>query len=417
MSAHPKKKFRQGKKRRMTKFTINELSAVDFPAQEGATALIMKRQPLSDVEVTTRTSTNCNDLTLANGPFQTLTLTDPKDVVKNVEDGVVVITSSDEGHSHGLWLQPAATGGSTWFSVNPDDESSHDHPWVVEADGNLSVGMNAGHDHSVDRAALLQAFMRLRPTLLQEETVISMARKCGLRIEADGGIIDISKEDVSMTPEDTARLERAEKLAELNDAQRVHFNGLNEDSQAAFLGKSNDERQLEAHEAALSKQDTPAPDPVAYTCDDGTSIRKSDGDLVLKLAKDADESRRELAVERAVNKQRDFEKRADESLTNLPGNVQVRAALVKAIDGIEDEDLRLAAGLAVIAGNNALKGVFTVAGHGSNESPSAVGDAGDKLEALAKARATEKSIDFITAYSEVANENPQLADAAITGAN
>jgi len=38
------KQFRQGRLRRMTKFAISELSAVDFPAQEGATAVLMKRR-------------------------------------------------------------------------------------------------------------------------------------------------------------------------------------------------------------------------------------------------------------------------------------------------------------------------------------------------------------------------------------
>ncbi len=412
MSAHPRKKFRRGKKRRMTKFTINELSAVDFPAQEGATALIMKRQPVSDVEVTTGT--------IANEPHPTVTISNPQDVEKNAEDGVVVITSADAGHTHGVSIHPGTTGGSVWWSQNPEDEGggSHDHPWILEGDGNLTIGMNAGHTHTVDRSALLQAFMRLRPVLLQEDTVIALARKCGLRIEANGGIIDITKqEEVSMTPEETARLERAENLAELNDAQRVHFNGLNEDGQTTFLGKSADERQSVV-DAELAKQADPAPDPVAYTCDDGTAIRKSAGDLVLKLAKDADESRRELAKERSVNKQRDFEKRADESIGNYPGSLKVRAALVKAIDGIEDEDTREAAGLAVIAGNSALKGAFTIAGHGSAETfDPAVSKASDKLDALAKARVADKGGTYVDAYWDVSDENPELAEAAITGAN
>ena len=37
-------RLRQGRRRRMTKFVINELSAVDLPAQEGATAVLMKRR-------------------------------------------------------------------------------------------------------------------------------------------------------------------------------------------------------------------------------------------------------------------------------------------------------------------------------------------------------------------------------------
>ncbi len=412
MSAHPKKKFRQGKKRRMTKFTINEVSAVDFPAQEGATALLMKRADVEFIPITTGTTTGNN---IANEPHQTVTIANPQDLEKNAEDGVVVITSSDDGHSHGLWLEPGDTGGSVWWSQNPEDDELHDHPWVVENDGNITIGMNAGHDHTVDRSALLQAFMRLRPVLLQEDSVITMARKCGLHIEADGGIIDtFTKENFPMTPEETARLERAEKLAELNDAQRVHFNGLNADGQTSFLGKSADERQSVVN-AEIAKQ--AGDDPIVYTCDDGTAIHKSAGQLVSKLAKDADESRRELAKERSVNKQRDFEKRAGDTLGSYPGSLATRAALVKAVDGIENEDLRENVGLAVIAGNNALNGAFTTTGHGSTKSLVQDGNANDQLESLAKARATEKGLDYFVAYDEVAGENPVLAEAAITGAN
>ena len=37
-------RFRQGRRRRVTKFAISELSAVDSPAQEGATAVLVKRR-------------------------------------------------------------------------------------------------------------------------------------------------------------------------------------------------------------------------------------------------------------------------------------------------------------------------------------------------------------------------------------
>lgn len=37
------KRYRQGRRRDMTKFRLHELSAVDVPAQEGARAVLLKR--------------------------------------------------------------------------------------------------------------------------------------------------------------------------------------------------------------------------------------------------------------------------------------------------------------------------------------------------------------------------------------
>ena len=86
--------FRQGKRRRMNKFRILEVASVDFPAQDGATALLLK---LGHPD--TRRRKRKGGSRLAKSPFE------------DAPPGV--LTDSVNGHAHLIWLHGRA-GETSW---------------------------------------------------------------------------------------------------------------------------------------------------------------------------------------------------------------------------------------------------------------------------------------------------------------
>ena len=210
-----------GKKRIMRKFTIDELSSVDVPAQEGAQALILKRAEVDEVG----------------------------------KSGVVqMVTGEAEGHRHGIKVRKWGDGEIDIWVLSAQmsaDKSSHDHPLLVGTDGIYSVVENAGHTHTLESAALAAA------------------------------IVGTVNKEAEMTPEEKARLEKLEKqLARGNKVialaadLRTHFDGLAvEAAQDAFLAKSADEQKAEvkkvADEAAAAEAARNAEDPVVHTTKTG----------------------------------------------------------------------------------------------------------------------------------------------------
>lgn len=304
-------KLQQGKKRRMIKYTITELSGVDKPAQEGARAMIIK-------------------------------------------------------------------------SVHRDE----DHPTGRERKRRKRK-QGSGHDLENE-----------------DDDDLFKAGESGAEKEGD---MPADKDKLAALEKKAARFE---KLAELTDVQKTHFADLNEKGQDAFLAKNADARQADVDAVLEKKNDA---DPVLYTCDDGTPIRKSDGELFAKLAKENDTNRKDLAKAQAVAANAEFEKSAAEHLGGLPGNIQVRTAIVKAIDGIRDESIRELAAQSVIAGSKAMTAAFNSVGSGGGGIEK--GDADVELNKLTKAYMVKEKVDYYTAYGAVTEQNAELHKRAITGEN
>lgn len=207
------------------------------------------------------------------------------------------------------------------------------------------------------------------------------------------------------TTELEAQLVRSGKLAELTDAQKIHLNTLDEKGQDEYLGKTAEERQ-----AVLAKSEEE--DAVVFTDGEGNEFRKSDDPRLVSMAKQRDTDRKDLAKAHAERRQDGLDKRAESELTDLPGDVKVRAAIIEAIDGIENKDVRKAAHESVQAGSKAIKAAFATLG---DRSAVAETDSEKELDRLAKAYAKDKSVDYYTAYAAVANSNPELAKRATDG--
>lgn len=130
---------------------------------------------------------------------------------------------------------------------------------------------------------------------------------------------------------------------------------------------------------------------------DGEKIAKADVPSVVwdQLKKREDE----ITELRKKQEMEDLRKRADAELPNLKGTADERAALLKAVESVEDEDLRKSLTENLKAADAACAGAFEEVGKGGKD-----GDLSDpeaKLEEMTKAHAKDNSMDYYKAYAEV----------------
>ena len=190
-------------------------------------------------------------------------------------------------------------------------------------------------------------------------------------------------------------LKAANAVIALKSEERTHFDTLDEEGKKKFLVKSGDDRKSEMD--AVKKAATDA-DPVVYTTADGVELRKSVGEVVIALAKSNDTIRKENKELRDKSAQDALEKRAEEELKFLPGDLPTRAAMLKAIDGISDVAQREAAHNALKAQNTAMSDAFKARGHGGQP---AAGSSEGELDSLSKAYAKEHNVSEAVAYAKV----------------
>lgn len=147
-----------------------------------------------------------------------------------------------------------------------------------------------------------------------------------------------------------ATLEREVAVLKMAPDVRKHFDGLAEDAQATFLAKS---ASAQAEEVAAAN----ATDPVVFKCKDGLEIRKSDGAVVLAMAKRQDALAEENAILKGQVGKDSIKKRAAE-FTNLPN----AESIVKAADLMPEAD-RAPYLESMRAANKAAGGKFVRLGH------------------------------------------------------
>lgn len=399
------------KKNVMLEFSIGEISGVDSPAQKGARAVLMKRDAspakgdmIRDVGEITALS---DDHFLAQregaepvaGRLEDLEKSCSHDewlLLEQRRARKKVITEPTEGHTHLVDLGMRA--GETTFTRTEDGEDTHSHPYFVNPDGTVQLGLAAGHTHQVD-ASQVQVIANE-----QLDQLLEINKHTETEMTEDE-IKDLQK-----------RADRAEAINKLNTGERAHFDQLDADGADEFLAKSADERA-----DLLAKQADE--DPVVYKSDAGEEFRKSDGARLIEMAKREDKRERDLRKERAVNKQREFEKRAEDELKFFPGEVKVRAAILKSIDAIEDEELRSEALAALKAKSTELGKNFTTVGSsdaGSLEKAEGAQSrkaAEAEIEKMARDMISKSAepLDFYDAYDRVMETNPQLAEQAVAG--
>ena len=366
------------RKRIMREFRIDEISGVDNPAQEGARVAIMKRaEPKGDIP-----PHGSYSLTLDTSELENMV---KSEMQKGMGDLADLLTSEEEGHQHGIGV--SRCDGEIAYYVSyasgPDDEAGHSHP-LARSDSGYVLGIVAGHTHAIDQESMSRAVLALMTKAnvgKGEETMTDKTEKAT---------------DTQPTVEELqARLARTQAVVALNTKERTHFDALPEEAQTAFLAKSADDRKAEIEAVAKAEQDA---DPVVYKTDAGVELRKSAGEALIEMAKANDRILCENAGLRKEREQDALVKRAEAELQHLPGDVKTRAAVLKAIDGIEDAAQREAAHNALKAQDGALAKAFETRGHGGQPEP---GSPDDQLDKLAKAHAEKEGVSYQAAYADV----------------
>lgn len=340
------------KKRVMRKFKINEISAVDKPAQDGARMTIMKRAD---------------------------------EVIKGMR-----LTTSVEGHSH-LIIETTAQGGETSWAKAEGSEYGHSHPWIRNDDGTITVGEAEGHTHEL-------VDTRFLPVDKTEESSNDAVTKTAESLGTTTKESTMNEEELKALVEKSAKeletlksqLATAESFGKLSDAEKSFYDSLDEAQKAEFLVKSSEDRAA-AVEAVKSSN------PVVYKSIDGIEFRKSDDPRLVEMAKRSDAQSKELEIEKAKREDAEFSKRAQTELTHLPGDEATKVAVLKAVDTIKDAATKTKALELLKANNAAMAKAFEKKGTAEGADNSA--DA--KLDALAKQHAETHKVSFAKAYSEV----------------
>jgi len=358
------------KKRRriMRAFKIEEISAVDRPAQEGARSAILKRD-------TTEEGNNGVD------KF----------------DRVDLLTSSVDGHQHGIKV--SRDGDETYLYVSyagGEEGTSHDHQIMVTPEGDVVMSENMGHTHEIDRDDLLNMLMSGMSMLKGEpaDPIVETAEPNGEQTVNEQEIAEMQ-----------TALKRSEAIVAMDAPTREFFDGLSKADQDAFIEKSAEDQAADIAKAAEANE-------VVYTDRKGRTYTKADGDKIVELAKenDANEVAKEEAEVEAADA--DLTKRA-EGLDFLSGTLDQRKELLKSIDAIEDKDARENA-LAVLKSKNAANesATETLGSAGSGEDPlnksedggasvTKAAEAVSKLDELAKAKAESDGMSYAKAYDAV----------------
>lgn len=441
--------YRRGSRRKMDKFELGEISFVDSPAQTPATAEVEKAEDASLDELLDKgpgpkpggrrrrkvgeTGDESFEEFARRRRLRKPGATDGElrdeftraKAQKNM-GAAVMLTSSEEGHQHGVRIYRGDDEDDGGFRVYVDYAAgeageTHDHQVVMADDGTIQVSENFGHTHTIDQGRLRQIVleMAMKSTVPEEISLVGLLAKETSDDERAVKEETEMPEDLKKAEERVAALEAENatllKVAGLPAAQKAHYDELAETERSKFLDLDADDRAQLVADAQKAKEDS---DPVIYKAADGAVYRKSDDPRLVEMAKGRDQDRKDVIKLRLANEDAALSKRAEAELANFPGKVEVRKAILKAVDGIEDETTREAA-LDALKSHNAKMGpaLRTVGAEGQPQVLK-VGDqeeADEELDRMAKELSQKEGIDYYTAYEKVSEANPDLLTKAVKG--
>ena len=410
--------YTDGRARRLE---MTEMSAVAFvPKNDGRGA-----NPEANMTFTKSDKTN-----------QTQKSTEVKKGPGDIAD---MVSSVTDGHQHSIDIsyrngEICMITGYAQAVTNNENGNSHDHRLIRNENGSYSFVMDAGHTHEDITAAqimgvvsatileknhegkALEALTKLEKELKTqiENTEATMAddtQKTAeeLRQEAE----EATKKQAELLAKLQADVASLSAVAGLTGAQKTHYDALDATEKTAFLALDVAKRDEAISTAALKAAQDAAGDPIVFTSADGTAFRKSHDPVLVSMAKNMDELRKENLVLKSENEDKDLEKRAKDALAGLPGDLETHKGLLKAAEELDKKSgtTKSVDALKAQAADLAKMTVTIGTTEGGSEKP-VNKEADDKLTALAKERATKDGVDFYTAYKKVTDENPELRKAA-----
>ena len=338
----------KAKKRIMRDFRLDEISAVTVPAQEGALKVIMKR-----------------------GDQSPEAIAHAERVRKIIAKGKYKLTTAVNGHSHLIEVDEYAImrgGGKTEWVGDYEQPGRHAHPFVINADGSITIGETNGHSHEIMADA-------------------SAMEKGADGPPADGGLTQ--KDGEAMTPEQLAEFEKFKALALMSDAQKAHYAKLAGDDAAAFLKADSAARDAIVAKAA---SEAAGDDPVVFKSSlTGIEYRKSAGEAMIAMAKTVDGLMSKLDAVTAEKSEGEAKALAD-SWTHVGKSAEEKLAIAKAILALP-ADAQKAAKEAMNFGKDGVKVLFQNLG-ALNGGNAATKTAEGELNELAKEAAKNFGGDF-----------------------
>jgi len=204
-------------------------------------------------------------------------------------------------------------------------ESSHTHSVVFE-DGRPIILADSGHTHELAEG---QPGVAVVPA---DAIVVVQERESDDEDEEVRARAAKSTRHNASRKMDATNEAKTMKTIVLTEAQHAHYSKLNGEAAEAFLAKSFDERNAEIEKAL-------AADPVVFKGEiTGIEVRKSHGEVALKLAQRAEENERKLAEQAEALRKRDEEiekaavrKLAADVLGGMPGDDETHDYIVASL--------------------------------------------------------------------------------------
>lgn len=188
-------------------------------------------------------------------------------------------------------------------------------------------------------------------------------------------------------------------ISGLSGAEKTHYDGLSEADQAGFLSATAEQRAAELTEKAAAEQ---ADDPVVFEGVDGIRVLKSQGSEFLSMAKNLDALTRKAARLEQEQVDATFRKRAEGDFAGLPGSVDTRVALLKAVESIEDDAKEQALQMLKAHADSFSAMEGTLGMGGEDFAKESISSAHDELERLAKAhQVANPAKTYAKAYQEI----------------
>ena len=188
-------------------------------------------------------------------------------------------------------------------------------------------------------------------------------------------------------------------ISELSGAEKTHYDGLSEADQAGFLSATAEQRAAELTAKAAAEQ---ADDPVVFEGVDGIRVLKSQGPEFLSMAKNLDALTRKAARLEQEQVDATFRKRAEGDFAGLPGSVDTRVAILKAVESIEDDVKEQALQVLKAHADSFSEMEGTLGMGGEDFTKESISSAHDELERLARAYQLQNpDKTYAKAYQEI----------------
>lgn len=218
-------------------------------------------------------------------------------------------TDEVDGHQHTITIYDDGCF-STSCAMSSGATSKHSHAVVQGADGSLQILSDSGHTHILADG---------QPSLVvvaPDDIVVVAARAP-------------APNSTRSTP---AQKVNTMKLVVLTEAQHAHYSKLAPADAEVFLAKTASDRDTEIEKARNA-------DPVIFKGEKtGVEVRKSDGDLALRMAKQSETQAVELAKAQEQIASRDTEiekadvcKVATETLGGMPGDDETHQFIIASL--------------------------------------------------------------------------------------